>query len=138
MKPDKVLSPRNYWRLVDVIWDGPKKGTYWSMAVGYWNDGEERPVLAQRWDGLPAESNGMPISTTYAVWFVVPDETYPVLVKSPFIPAEKLPLVLSILKPTLDQQARLEAAAARGEGPGYVVHEAVRQAYGHAEQEATA
>jgi hypothetical protein len=49
----------------------------------------------------------MPISTGHAVWFVVPDETYPILVDSEFVPAEKRVLVKAILG--LDQNGRTAA-----------------------------
>jgi len=103
VKPQDVLSPRGSWQLIDVIWDGTKKGTYWSMAIGRWkdDDGSWRPVLASRWDG-PGDSKGMPISTGHAVWFVMPDEQVEENLASPnwvkrFISEEKLPLVRALL-----------------------------------------
>jgi hypothetical protein len=94
VRPEKVTAPRGSWHLIDVLWSGPETGTNWSMAMGRW-DG--RPVLAQRWDGDNDEAKGMPISTGHAVWFVVPDETYPLLVDSDFVPLAKRSFVKAIL-----------------------------------------
>jgi hypothetical protein len=100
MRPEKVTAPRNFWSLIDVIWSGPDNGTKWSMAIGRW---DERPVLAQRWDGEGNNAKGMPLSTGHPVWFVVPDETYPLLVDSKFIPPAKRSFVKALLG--LDQAA---------------------------------
>jgi hypothetical protein len=68
------------------------------MALGRLKDDDckWRPVLAQRWDG-PPDGKGMPVSTGHAVWFVVPDETYPRLVDSDFVPPDKRVFVKAIL-----------------------------------------
>jgi hypothetical protein len=109
VRPQDVVSPRDRWHLIELIWDGRARGANWSMALGRWRNRDDetwRPVLAQRWDG-PGNSLGMPISTGHAVWFVVPDETYPILVDSEFVPAEKRVLVKAILG--LDQNGRTAA-----------------------------
>ena len=99
MRPQDVVAPRLRWQMIDVIWDGKERGTRWSMAVGRWKNDEDdhwRPVLAQRWDG-PPDGIGMPVSTGHPVWFVVPGETYQVLVDSEFVPPEKRSFVKTIL-----------------------------------------
>ncbi len=97
MKPQDVVSPRSSWQLIDVIWDGPQRNTGWSIALGRWNDGDHwSPVLAQRWDGS-GDGKGMPLSTGYAVWFILPDVMYPMFVESEFVPPEKRALVKTIL-----------------------------------------
>lgn len=95
MRPEKVTAPRASWHLIDVLWPGPEMGTAWSMAIGRWAG---RPVLAQRWDGDGDEAKGMPISTGHPVWFVVPDETYPLLADSEFVPPAKRSFVKAILE----------------------------------------
>jgi hypothetical protein len=97
MRPERVLSPRGSWHLIDVLWSGPDMGTHWSLALGRWTDEDgTRPVLAQRWDG-EGEAKGMPISTGHPVWFVVPDETYKLFVDSEFVPHVKRSFVKAIL-----------------------------------------
>ncbi len=39
----------------------------------------------------------MPLSTGHPVWFVVPDETYPLLVDTKFVPPAKRSFVKAVL-----------------------------------------
>ena len=103
MRPEKVTAPRASWHLIDVL--RPSSGNGHSMVDGHWPLG--RPaVLAQRWDGDGGgtQAKGMPISTGHPVWFVVPDETYPLLADSEFVPPAKRSFVKAIL--ALDRPAR--------------------------------
>jgi len=95
MNPRDVTSPQDRWRLIDVLHETPD----WAMAVGRWrnDDGTWRPVLGQRWNGS-ADSKGTPTAHGWAIWFVVPDETYDLFLESNFIPPAKRAFVREILE----------------------------------------
>src|ERR1700722_10059805 len=91
--PRDALSPRDKWQLTDVLYEDER----WSMAIGWWRNGDaRRPVLAQRWNGSEGEK-GNPVSHGFATWFVVPDETYELFLQSEFIPEVKRAFVKDIL-----------------------------------------
>ena len=91
--PRDALSPRADWQLIDVLYECEG----WSMALGRWrSNGEWRPVLAQRWNGREGEK-GNPTAHGYPTWFVVPEATYGLYLKSEFIPEGKLAFVKDIL-----------------------------------------
>jgi hypothetical protein len=103
VRPQDVTSPKDRWVLDRVLIDGPASGKWWSLALGRWRgpSDEWRKCLAIRWDGGTAEDpneKGMPISSGYAVWFILPEELYPFLVAA--IPAENRQFVLSVLGDT--------------------------------------
>jgi hypothetical protein len=66
MRAKDVHSPRDHWRLVQVLYDGGDDG--FSIMMGYWDD---EPVLVGRWNG-PAGGKGMPLSSGYPVPLVFP------------------------------------------------------------------
>ena len=93
VNPRDVHSPQANWRLIDVL----HEFEHWSMALGRWReDGDERPVLAQRWNGENG-SKGNPTSRGFATWFVLPDDTYPLYIDSEFIPEVKRAFVKNTL-----------------------------------------
>ena len=69
IKPDKVISPKNRWKLVRVLYPGTEGE--WAAAEGEW-DGKE--VLAIRWNGSTGNKIGQPLAHRYPTWFIVPDE----------------------------------------------------------------
>ena len=78
VRPQNVDSPKNRWRLRQVLHDGGEGG--WSAAEGQWdNGGLWRDVLAVRWNGSEGAEIGNPQSRGVATWFIVPDELETVL-----------------------------------------------------------
>ena len=62
--PLDVIAPQRSWRLTAVLYGDAE----WSMALGEWrndDDGNWRPVLAQRWNGWQG-SKGNPVSTGHS------------------------------------------------------------------------
>ena len=87
--PLDVIAPQRSWRLTAVLYGDAE----WSMALGEWrndDDGNWRPVLAQRWNGWQG-SKGNPVSTGHNTWFVLPDDTYPLYLASRFHPNPSAP-----------------------------------------------
>lgn len=73
VKPEDVLSPKNRWRLRQVLHDSGEGG--WSAAEGQWdNEGLWSDVLAIRWNGTEGAEIGNPQSRGLATWFIVPGE----------------------------------------------------------------
>ena len=70
-KPQDVVSPQNYWHLIEVLYDGGDGE--WSAAKGTW-DGED--VLAIRWNGS-GKGKGHPQSRGEATWFILPNKLRP-------------------------------------------------------------
>lgn len=79
-KPEKVLSPRDAVKGVNVVYDGGEGSI--SVAKILWYDKE---VIGVRWNVAMREWDdedkikgkeclGMPTSTGHPVWFIVPDE----------------------------------------------------------------
>ena len=72
-KPEHVTSPKNRWRVRQVLYDGGEAA--WAAADGQWDeDGLWRDVLAIRWNGTDASEIGNPQSRGLATWFIVPNE----------------------------------------------------------------
>ena len=72
IKPEKVISPKQYWTLTRVLVDGSKKDTYGeqvAIAIGQW---EGDTVLAMRWNGNDDKPIGHPQSRGLPIWFIVP------------------------------------------------------------------
>ena len=93
VNPRDVMSPRSSWHLIDVLYEAE----HWSLAVGRWQeDGEWRPVLAQRWNGR-AGGKGNPVSRGFPTWFVLPDETYELYLGSRYVPRDRQAFVRGIL-----------------------------------------
>lgn len=68
--PEQVTAPRDYWELIEVLYDGGEDG--WSAARGLW-DGQ--PALGIRWNRtIRGGERGLPLSYGNPVWFIVPKE----------------------------------------------------------------
>ncbi|QTA82051.1 Uncharacterized protein dnl_44150 [Desulfonema limicola] len=68
-----VISPQKNLDLICIVYDEGDSDNGISIAWIRW-DGEER--LAIRWNGyahIPGKEKGMPISSSYPVWFVLPN-----------------------------------------------------------------
>lgn len=78
VKPEEVTSPRSYWRLLRVLYDGGDSGqsdSGWSAAEGQWeNNGVWENRLAIRWNGTTGAAIGNPQSRGLPTWFLVPEE----------------------------------------------------------------
>lgn len=88
VKPEAVVSPRNRWRLLSVLYDGgPNDGENpgWAVAEGQWEWEEADEitskkrrviddVLGIRWNGQDGEENGTPQTWGNPTWFILPDE----------------------------------------------------------------
>ena len=73
VKPSEVNSPKNRWRLAQVLHEGGAGG--WAVAEGQWDEnGRWGDVLAIRWNGTNESPIGNPQSRGLATWFIVPDE----------------------------------------------------------------
>jgi hypothetical protein len=71
--PREVISPKNRWRLHEVIYDGGEDS--WAVAEGQWeNKGVWGNVLAIRWNGDVGHPKGNPQSRGLPTWFIVPGE----------------------------------------------------------------
>lgn len=93
--PKKVDSPRQHWKLFDVIYDGGEGED--SLAVGEWTqDGESRRVLASRWNGH-SESKGNPQSRGLPTWYVLPDWMNQHILEAPDYDPTKLAIAKALL-----------------------------------------
>ena len=73
IKPKDVGSPKSYWLLRKVLYDGGE--FQWSVAEGQWKDDSRwKECLALRWNGGPGGEKGNPQSRGYPTWFIVPDD----------------------------------------------------------------
>jgi hypothetical protein len=74
VKPGRVDSPRNSWRLGKVLYDGGEND--WAAAEGQWDrDGRWEAVVALRCNCSSTNSKiGNPQSRGLPTWVVVPDE----------------------------------------------------------------
>lgn len=71
--PKSVVSPKNHWRLLNVLYNDGKDG--WSVAEGQWEyEGRWSDVLAIRWNGSPQVRLGHPQSRGLPTWFIIPKE----------------------------------------------------------------
>ena len=77
--PDKVISPKNSWRLVDVIIDkGPEDCAY---SIGMW-DSERR--IGFRWNGSDDKDKsplGNPQSRGLPTWTILDPDLHQAVVK---------------------------------------------------------
>ena len=70
--PDKVVSPRQNWRLIRVLETGAQKdsnGDRVAIAIGTWDDAMR---LAMRWNGDDGWPIGNPQSRGLPTWFIIP------------------------------------------------------------------
>lgn len=94
--PKSVDSPRNHWKLIDVLYDGGDDDA--SIAIGEW-DGERR--LAMRWNGSEKYAGiGNPQSRGLPTWFMLPDWSASTMLECPNIPQAKLALAKALLAKT--------------------------------------
>lgn len=69
--PQKVNSPRDRLKLLEVVFQNEDRDRSYSVAIGNW---DAEPSLLIRWNGTEKQPKGNPISTGYATWFVIPHE----------------------------------------------------------------
>ena len=70
--PDKVVSPRQHWRLIRVLQTGEQgdsNGDRVAIAIGTWDDDMR---LAMRWNGDKDWPIGNPQSRGLPTWFIIP------------------------------------------------------------------
>jgi hypothetical protein len=67
--PESVVSPRDRWRMHDVI----HSTVDWALAIGLW---DEEPTMVIRWNGDEKQPLGNPVSRAYPTWFVLPEELW--------------------------------------------------------------
>lgn len=73
IKPEDVISPKSYWRLIRVLHDGGPG--QWSVAEGQWDAGGIWVnVLAIRWNGEEGTKIGNPQSRGLPTWFIIPEK----------------------------------------------------------------
>jgi hypothetical protein len=66
IKPDKVISPKAHWQLIDVLEPASKENI--AVAIGRW-DGEI--CLGLRWNGHADNIIGNPQSRGLPTWFIL-------------------------------------------------------------------
>jgi len=95
--PQTVISPKDKWTLLAVLFSSKQKEDGWSLALGQW---EGRSCLAVRWNGNKGNPKGNPCSHGMPTWFVVPGDLESTLLESPDfeIPADKFALAKALLK----------------------------------------
>jgi len=93
--PQTVISPKDMWTLLAVLYCSNEKEHGWSIALGQW-DGVSR--LAVRWNGDKAHPKGNPTSRGIPTWFVAPEELESHLLAYEGITAEKRTLAEVVLR----------------------------------------
>jgi hypothetical protein len=98
--PKLVKSPRNMWKLIEVLRNGERDGRGdgdASLAIGEW---DEARVLAVRWNGSDDDDSGVgnPQSRGLPTWFVIPEWMNEAIVESDVIPTAKKALVKALLE----------------------------------------
>lgn len=90
INPKDVHSPKNHWKLFDVLIEGgPGECAY---AIGTW-DGERR--IGFRWNGTDENPIGNPQSRGLPTWTMLDDKLQPAVIA--LAPQEKQALVSSYL-----------------------------------------
>mgnify|MGYP007099641100 CR=1 FL=1 len=76
--PEKVVSPKNHWKLNYVIYDEGEGKI--AISYGQWF---QEPVIAMRWNGRNEHGKfkGNPVSTGQPTWFILPLELGVTVVK---------------------------------------------------------
>jgi hypothetical protein len=92
--PQTVISPKDKWTLLAVLFQSPEKEDGWSLAIGQW---ESKKCLAIRWNGNKTNPKGNPCSHGMPTWFVVPNDLDDVLLTGIKIPADKRALAKALL-----------------------------------------
>ena len=86
VKPGEVISPKEHWKLIAVLWDGgPGEITY---AVGEW-DGI--PRIGVRWNGTDDNRIGNPQSRGLPTWTMLDPEIYLAIIQK--LPDEKMQIL---------------------------------------------
>ncbi|MGO7997850.1 hypothetical protein ACC734_36095 [Rhizobium ruizarguesonis] len=90
INPKDVHSPKNHWKLVDVIIDeGPGRCSY---AIGTWDD-ERR--IGFRWNGTDENPIGNPQSRGLPTWTMLDEKLHPAVIA--LAPEDKQSLISSYL-----------------------------------------
>lgn len=85
VKPGEVISPKEHWKLIAVLWDGgPGEIAY---AIGEWDD---VPRIGVRWNGIDDDRIGNPQSRGFPTWMMLDPEIYLAII-------QKLPEKMQIL-----------------------------------------
>ena len=94
--PDKVVSPRQHWRLIRVLQTGEQgdsNGDRVAIAIGTWDDDMR---LAMRWNGDDDSPIGNPQSRGLPTWFMMPGRLNEAVINT-LSPDDKI-LVRSLFK----------------------------------------
>ncbi len=76
IEPEKVISPKANWRLVDVVLDrGAGDCAY---AIGMW---ENRRCVGFRWNGTKASPLGNPQSRGLPTWTILDRKLHPSILR---------------------------------------------------------
>jgi hypothetical protein len=104
IKPTDVHSPKRYWSLIHVLFDGgadlplredrPETSCH-SLAMGRW-DGN--PVLAIRWNGGPENPLGNPQSRGLPTWFILPEQHWKRIYEAYNFSDEKIDFIRNFLE----------------------------------------
>ena len=79
MQPKDVVSPKDRFRLIEVLHTGKDPGDKdysWSLCLGMWKE-PKGPSLVRvgiRWDGKSNKEKGNPTSHGQPTWFLLPHE----------------------------------------------------------------
>jgi hypothetical protein len=102
MKPQNVISPKEHWHLISVLYTADEGSGPWSLAVGRW-DGNL--VMAARWDGRGDFMLGNPSSRGKATWFVLPDGMADAILANVPIPEDQKIIYTSLLAAEVTKKA---------------------------------
>lgn len=98
--PKTVNSPRNLWKLIEVLRlgeDNKNGDDDATLAIGEW-DGDR--VLAIRWNGTSESESGVgnPQSRGLPTWFILPEWMSRAILDGDVIPKGKRALVEALLE----------------------------------------
>ena len=97
IQPEKVISPKMHWSLIDVLDSGEGPGAVAdgvSLALGKW---DQDPCLAIRWNGGEGNRLGNPQSRGLPTWFILPQGRVTEAIIG-ILPAEKVTLIRNFLR----------------------------------------
>jgi hypothetical protein len=91
LRPEEALSPKNQMGgVLEIIHDGGENGM--SVARILWGEtGEQREVIAARWNGDEERPLGNPVSHGHATWFVIGDYAAAEVERAARVRAERSP-----------------------------------------------
>jgi hypothetical protein len=95
IKPDDVISPKNSFRLLEVLHDDGE-GSY-SICIGFW---DKKITLFLRWNGTEKLPLGNPQSRGLSTWLVIPDDLTESVLNMEKIPADRRKRAKTLLENT--------------------------------------